>query len=108
VRGGRCQIRRTYVAVNVGTVVLGDTDAARRLRRHRQYLAVFVGRLPGARHHAAAAADGSYPLTFLTVVDRGHRYVVKRGQAVLSAGRSQGRFTAELRGGGRARGNWVC
>jgi hypothetical protein len=109
--GGRCRLGPTFVAVNIGTAVIGTDKAAQRVRAHHFYFAAAVGKLPGdhgVRQHAAARTDGTYPLRLLTVVSEAERYVAKRGRVTLDVDRHQGRFHAALRGGGRLVGAWTC
>jgi len=106
--GGRCKIGPTYVVVNVGSIVLGRGQAARRLRAKHFYFVASVGRLPGDRRHAPARRDGRYNLRLLALVDHGRTYVAQRGRVLLTTSRTRGRFAAALTHGGRITGAWIC
>jgi hypothetical protein len=113
VRSGRCVLAHDYVAVHIGTVVLGKSHRARVARRKLTYFVALVGKLPGDRSRNARPArrDGRAGITALNAANHGPIIgadLTPRRTLVLSKQRTVGRFNVPLRGKGRIRGYWDC
>jgi hypothetical protein len=111
--GGTCIRTANYVALHVGTVVLGTSRASKRERRRLVYFDAVVGRPPGDSSGKATPAhgDGRATLAALIITDHGRVLVAdlsKNPTATLRRGRSTAAFNVPLRGPGRVRGSWSC
>jgi hypothetical protein len=111
--GGTCVRTANYVALHVGTVVLGTSRAAKRERRRLVYFDAVVGRPPGdsSGKFTPAHGDGKATLAALIITDHGRVLIAalsKRPTATLLRGRSTATFNVPLRGPGRVRGSWTC
>lgn len=101
--GGDCQKTSTYVAVNIGTVVLGTTSKPK-----PNYFGLDVGRLPGSTGKPAAK-DGSYPAVALGLDYGGKGYLATGVTVVLSGNRTHGTLSGSALGpSGNVTGTFSC
>jgi hypothetical protein len=100
--GGDCERTSDYLAVNIGTVLLGTAA-------HKpDYFGLDVGRILGTG--TPARRDGTYKGSALAVDYGGKGYAVRADQisVTLSGNRSKGTFTASLLLGGNVSGSFSC
>ncbi len=103
--GGTCERTSTYVSVNIGTVVLGQTSA-----KKPDYFGLNVGSGVGAGNKPAPH-DGSYTGAVIAIVKAGKSYLARGDVAkvTLSGGRTHGTFSAPmLFGPGHVSGTFSC
>ena len=103
--GGVCERRKAYLAVNIGTVVLGQTT-----KRKPDYFGLDVGAYPGAGKKPATR-DGTYRGGVIAADFGGKAYLVRGDTAriTLTAGRTRGSFKSTLMfGGGAVSGTFSC
>lgn len=99
--GGECERGRMYLAVNVGTVVLGRTT-----RPKPTYFGLSVGRTPLGG--TPAARDGTYANPALSFTVGGRSFAVLRATVTLGGGRTRGTFRGTVLGGGPVTGSFTC
>jgi hypothetical protein len=103
--GGSCERTGTYVTVNIGTVVLGQTT-----KRKPDYFGLDVGAYAGASTKPATH-DGVYRGGVIAADFAGKAYLVRGDTAriTLAGGRTRGTFTSTLLfGGGSVSGTFSC
>ncbi|HEX4680431.1 MAG TPA: hypothetical protein VH210_14625 [Gaiellaceae bacterium] len=104
-KGGSCERTSKYLAINVGTVVLGNTT-----KKKPDYFGLDVGAYPGTTSKPASH-DGSYTGGVLAVEFGGKSYLLRGDTAkiTVSGGRTRGTFSADgLLGSSRAIGSFSC
>ncbi|HJX47359.1 MAG TPA: hypothetical protein VJ375_05900 [Gaiellaceae bacterium] len=104
-KGGSCERTSKYLAINVGTVVLGTTT-----KKKPDYFGLDVGAYPGSTVKPAGK-HGSYTGGVLAVVSSGKAYLLRGDTAkfTLSGGRTRGTFSAGgLLGSSGATGSFNC
>ncbi len=95
-KGGNCERTSKYVALNIGTVVLGQTNKTK-----PDYFGLDVGQVPGSTGKPAAS-DGTYTGGVLAIDYGGKSYAV-RGDTLkitLAGGRTKGTLSGTLLFGG--------
>lgn len=100
---GNCVKTATYVSINIGTVVLGQT-------KHRQpnYFGLDIGRIPGSGA-PPARKDGTYRAgTVLTVEYANKSYDVLSGSASLKGHRAHGTVKGKTFSGQPLTGTFHC
>jgi len=105
VRGGSGERTARYLALNIGTVVLGQTT-----KRKPDYFGRTVGAYPGASAKPAAR-DGVYTGGVIAAERSGKPYLVRGDTAriTLAGGRTRGTFKSTvLFGGGAVSGTFSC
>jgi hypothetical protein len=87
---GRCDKTKDYVAVNIGTVVLGQTSKPK-----PEYFGLVVGKLPLGGGGTPAAKDGTYTNGTLVFDHGGKAYLVNGTtlRITLKGGRTRGTFS---------------
>lgn len=103
--GGSCERTSRYVALNVGTVVLGQTT-----KRKPDYFGLTVGAYPSASAKPAGH-DGAYTGGVVAAEKGGKPYLVRGDTAriTLAGGRTRGTFKSTLLfGGGAVSGTFSC
>ena len=104
--GGSCTKTSKYVAVNIGTVVLGQTTKAK-----PDYFGLDVGQVPGSTAKPAPK-DGTYTNVVLALVYGGKAYFVSTTgtKVTLSDNRSKGTIsgTAGFGATGKVTGSFSC
>jgi hypothetical protein len=104
-KGGSCERTSKYVALNIGTVVLGTTS-----KKKPDYFGLDVGAYPGT-NGKAAAHDGAYTGGVIAVEFGGKGYLLRGDTAkiTLSSGRTKGTFSAAgLLGSAGGSGSFSC
>lgn len=101
--GGECEKTSKYIAVNIGTVVLGTTSKPK-----PNYFGLDVGQLPGSTGKAAAK-DGSYPAVAFALDFGGKGYLAAGVTVVLGGNRTHGTLTGSALGSsGKVTGTFSC
>jgi hypothetical protein len=103
--GGSCERTSKYLAISIGTVVLGTTT-----KKKPDYFGLDVGAYPGSTVKSAAK-DGSNTGGVIAVVHAGKAYLLRGDTAkiTLSGGRTRGTFSADgLLGSSGATGSFSC
>ncbi len=100
-RGGQCTRTSSYVAVNIGTVVLGTSN-----KPAPNYFGIDVGKTPGGG--SPAPHDGTYKAFALSFAVGGKLYSSLSATATLKNGRTRGTFSGKLLAGGSASGAFKC
>ena len=92
-KGGSCERRSTYLAVNIGTVVLGVVPNS----KLPDYFGLLVGKtLAGG---VPATHDGTYTTSVTVAFDyQHHRFVVLRPTVTLTNNRTRGTFSGRVLG----------
>jgi len=85
--GGTCERGAAYVAVNIGTVVLGTTT-----KQKPDYFGLVVGKAP-LIGGTPARADGTYKPQVLTANHAGKGYAILHSTLQLQGGRTHGSFS---------------
>jgi len=85
--GGTCERGAAYVAVNIGTVVLGTTT-----RQKPDYFGLVVGKAP-LIGGTPAKSDGTYKPQVLTANHAGKGYAILHSTLQLQANRTRGTFS---------------
>jgi hypothetical protein len=100
---GYCVKTSKYVALNLGTIVLGSTSKPR-----PNYFGLDVGRVPGSSS-PPASKDGTYSQAIIAIV-HGHKgYSVGHSTVTLTNKRTRGTFTAKLTAdGSTVTGSFRC
>jgi hypothetical protein len=102
---GSCERGSTYLAVNVGTVVLGKSS-----KPNPDYFGMDVGKFPGSTN-PPASKDGTYTGGVLAILHGAKPPLVdaRKLKVTLSGGRTKGTFTAPvLFGSGTLTGSFSC
>jgi hypothetical protein len=100
---GDCVATSTYLSVNIGTVVLGETSKPK-----PNYFGVDVGRTPGSTTKPAGK-DGTYPAAALALDYGGKGYLATGVSVVLSGNRSHGTLSGTPFGSsGAVTGTFSC
>ncbi len=100
---GECERGAKYLAVNLGTIVLGVPT-----RPAPEYFGLTVGQTP-IGGGSPAAADGTYSATAIAWVHAGKHGTIVRGKVTLHGGRSHGTFAGkELASGAAVTGSFSC
>jgi hypothetical protein len=102
-RGGSCERRAAYLAVNIGSMIPGAPMGTKGLP---QYFGLAAGRMFGVG--APAPRDGSYSGQTLAFINHGDRSASFSVDVTLSDGRTRGTFTGRLLGGERVSGTFRC
>jgi hypothetical protein len=101
--GGTCQRGAAYVAVNIGTVVLGTTSKPK-----PEYFGLVVGKAPMVGG-TPARTDGTYAAQALTANHAGAGYAVLGSTVRLQGNRTRGTFSGTTFGKGlRITGSFSC
>ncbi len=105
-KGGSCERTSKYLTVNIGTVVLGQTNKAK-----PDYFGLDVGQVPGSTSKPAGS-DGTY-IGGVLVLDKGGKSYAVRGDTLkitLSGGRTKGTVSGALLfgGSGAVTGTFGC
>ncbi len=101
--GGSCERGPQYVAVNIGTVVLGTTTKTK-----PEYFGLLVGKAPIVGG-TPAAHDGSFKAQAVSAVHAGKGYAVINATVKLTNGRTRGAFTGTVFGtNGSVHGTFRC
>lgn len=104
-KGGSCERTSKYVAINIGTVVLGTTT-----KRKPDYFGLDVGTFAGSAG-TPAGHDGSYTGGVIAIESGGKSYLLRGDKAkiTLSGGRTKGTFKADgLLGSKPGTGSFNC
>ena len=104
-KGGSCERTSKYLAINVGTVVLGTTT-----KKKPDYFGLDVGAIPGSTAKPAGR-DGTYTGGVIAIDFGGKPYLLRGDTAkiTLSGGRTKGTFgAAGLLGSGGGTGTFSC
>ena len=100
---GACERGAAYVAVNVGTVVLGTTS-----KRKPDYFGVVVGKAPMIGG-TPAKTDGTYVSQALTAEHAGKGYAIMSTTVQLKGNRTRGTFSGTVFGSsGKVTGSFSC
>jgi hypothetical protein len=100
---GNCVKTATYVSINIGTVVLGQTK-----QRQPNYFGLDIGRIPGSGA-PPAGQDGTYRTgTVLTVEYANKSYDVLSGIASLKGHRTHGTVKGKAFSGQPLAGTFHC
>lgn len=103
IAGGQCERGPAYVAVNIGTVVLGTTT-----KKKPDYFGVVVGKAPIVGG-TPATKDGTYTPQALAAVHAGRSYALVGAKMTLKGNRTKGTFTGSAFGsGGKVTGSFSC
>ena len=86
---GKCKRRKKYVTVNIGTIVLGETN-----KRKPEYFGITVGKTPAGGK--PAPKDGNYGDPTIAFVHDNVRYSLIHAEITLTHHRTQGHFTGQL------------
>jgi hypothetical protein len=101
--GGTCERGAAYVAVNVGTVVLGTTT-----KEKPDYFGLVVGKTP-VSGGTPARSDGTYTPQALTANHAGRGYAILSATVQLKGNRTRGTFSGTSYGSsGRVTGSFNC
>lgn len=101
--GGSCERGAAYVAVNIGTVVLGATT-----RSKPEYFGLVVGKAPMVGG-TPARTDGTYVAKALTANHAGKGYAILGATVMLQGNRTRGTFSGTTFGSGtRITGSFSC
>ena len=101
--GGVCERGPAYVAVNIGTVVLGQTK-----KRKPEYFGLIVGKAP-IIGGTPASRDGTYKAQAVTFAHAGKGVAVFSGMVTLAGGRKRGTFTGKTFGDNKpVKGTFTC
>lgn len=104
-KGGSCERTSKYLALNVGTVVLGTTT-----KKKPDYFGLVVGAYPGSTAKPASR-DGAYTGAVIAIESGGKSYLLRGDTAkiTLRGGRTKGTFSAAgLLGASRGTGSFGC
>lgn len=95
-KGGDCERTSKYVSLNIGTVVLGQTN-----KKKPDYFGLDVGQVPGSTGKPAAS-DGTYTGGVLAIDYGGKSYAVRGDtmKVTLAGGRTKGTLSGTLLFGG--------
>jgi hypothetical protein len=100
---GECEKTSKYVAVNIGTVVLGTTSKPK-----PNYFGLDVGQIPGTTGKPAAK-DGSYPAAALALDYGGKGYLATGVKVVLAGNRTHGSLSGSALGSSaKVTGTFSC
>ena len=101
---GECLKTSTYVSVNIGTVVLGQSNKPK-----PNYFGMNVGKT-FASNDKPAGKDGTYKNADVAIDYAGKGYLVRRDTVVtkLTSGRNKGVFTAKTFDGKSVSGSFTC
>jgi hypothetical protein len=101
--GGDCERGTAYLAVNIGTVVLGTSTKPK-----PEYFGLLVGKAPIVGG-TPAPRDGTYKPQALTLDHAGKGYAILQSTVKLAGGRTRGTFTGKVFGTNAAvRGSFRC
>jgi hypothetical protein len=104
-KGGSCERTSKYLSLQIGTVVLGQTQ-----KKRPDYFGIDVGAYPGSTSKPATR-DGKYVGAVIAIDYHGTGYLLRGDTAkiVLTGGRTRGSFTATvLFGSGSGSGTFSC
>jgi hypothetical protein len=101
--GGNCERGTAYLAINIGTVVLGTTTKPK-----PEYFGILVGKAPIVGG-TAAAHDGTYKPQAFAFVHAHKGYAIFQSSVTLAGGRTRGTFSGKPLGSNAVvRGSFHC
>lgn len=100
--GGSCERGAQYVALNIGTIVLGTTTKPK-----PEYFGLLVGKtaLTGG---TPAAHDGTFTAQAVSAHHANKGYAILSSRVKLTDNRARGTFTGRMLGGGNVHGSFRC